>query len=107
MSMRHSTLCFSSAANQFIQSHGDSLFLSFGFQEEPDVYLFSYYAIDRIDFSIDHYGQQEANVSIRCSGPTIQSKMSDLDLDLRAARDLSVDELMKVVYNKLQQRSES
>ena len=105
--MSYAALCFSSGANQFIQSHGDSLFFSFGFQEDPDVYLFSSYVIDRIDFSASYYGQQEADVSIKCYGPIIRSKVSDLDLDLRAARDLSVDELMKVVYNKLQQRSDS
>lgn len=98
--------CFPSS-HQFIQSHGESLLVSFGFHENSDVYLFSSYVIDEIQFSFSDFGGTIASISITCSGPSVQTGMSDLGLDFRAARDLSVDELMKVVYNKLQQRSDS
>lgn len=93
--------------NQFIQSHGSSLLVSFGFEQDSSVYLFPYYVIEEIQFSLSDFGRHQASISIGCTGPVVQSSMSDLDLDLRAARDLSVDELMKIVYNKLQQRSDS
>lgn len=92
--------------NQFIQSRENSLLVSLGFEQDSSVYLFPYYVIEQIEFSFDPFRGGETIISIRCAEPSVQSSMSNLDLDLRAARDLSVDELIKIVYNKLQQRSD-
>jgi hypothetical protein len=93
--------------NRFIRSYGDSLLVSLGFQENDNAYLFSSYFIEEIQFEYNNFRGQGASIFIRCGGRVTISPISDLNPDLRTVRDLSVDELMKVVYDKLQQRSES
>lgn len=67
--------------------------------------LLSDYYVTSICIEDDWRRGRQAEIAIKSSGPVERIPLSEVKNSLRSADDLSIDELMKIVYQKLDQRS--